>query len=267
MEKFKQSVHVQTRTPYDTNNESKVSHQSKSSKTNTLSQEIHINSNLEWFIEALPHLEPIHYVFHLVGKHNSRCCLCSCVPCLTPWWTKFNIAFDKEDFHRNTLYNYYGILQHSQAESDDCHLCLPQALSQWNLANQAADPPRAITENLEKFLNQVDDVNGDNDSSSKLVHQANTAGNAKVIKADDANVANNNNTHANVAKDSAANVAIKWPHPPLQWTWPWQNLANQAADPPRDVAENIEKSFTQVDHVNCDNNLMSKSVQKRWQCW
>jgi hypothetical protein len=40
-----------------------------------------------------------------------------------------------------------------------------------------------------------------------------------------------------------------------------QNLANQAADPPREVAENSEKSFTQTDDVNGDNISMSKSVQ------
>jgi hypothetical protein len=110
-------------------------------------------------------------------------------------------------------------------------------LTQRNLANQAANPPRAAAENLKKSLNQVDDVNGDNDSSSKLVHQADKDGNVEVTKADDANKANNNNAHANeaveseaskpyVAKDavdtnkaneaaasSAANVANKQPHP------------------------------------------------------
>jgi hypothetical protein len=38
------------------------------------------------------------------------------------------------------------------------------------------------------------------------------------------------------------------------------SLAIQAADPPRDIKENLEKSFTQVDDVNGDNDLMSKSV-------
>ncbi len=65
-----------------------------------------------------------------------------------------------------------------------------------------------------------------------------------LIKTDDANKANNNNAHEdeavedNVAKDGVADVANKRLHPPLQHTLPHQNLANQAADPPRDAPEN-----------------------------
>jgi hypothetical protein len=68
---------------------------------------------------------------------------------------------------------------------------------------------------------QRNDVNGHNDLLSKLVCQANKPSNAEVTKADDANKANNDNAHANkaigakVAKDSAAGVANKRPHPPL----------------------------------------------------
>jgi hypothetical protein len=51
-------------------------------KKNAPSQELWINSDLEWFIEALPNLEPIHNSFHLAGNDIFKCCLCSCSPCL-----------------------------------------------------------------------------------------------------------------------------------------------------------------------------------------
>jgi hypothetical protein len=63
--KFKKNVPTKSRTPYDTESESKVSHQSKPPKKKTPSHELQINSDLEQFIEALPHLEPIHYAFCL----------------------------------------------------------------------------------------------------------------------------------------------------------------------------------------------------------
>ncbi len=99
IEKFKKNVPTKSLTPYDdTKSESKDSHQSKPPKKNTPSQEQRINSDLERFIEALPHLEPIHYSFLLAGNNISKWCLCSCTPCLTPWRTMFNTAFEEEDF-------------------------------------------------------------------------------------------------------------------------------------------------------------------------
>jgi hypothetical protein len=88
--------------PYGDNSDSECSHQSMPPKKNSPSQELQINSGLEWFIEALPHLEPIHYSFHLVGNDIFKCCLCLCAPRLTPWRTMFNIAFEKEDYCGNT---------------------------------------------------------------------------------------------------------------------------------------------------------------------
>jgi hypothetical protein len=88
--------------PYSDDTDSEGSHQSMPPKKNTPSQELQINSDLEWFIEALPHLEPIHYFFHLAGNKNSKCYLCSCSPCLIPWRTMFKINFEKEDFGGNT---------------------------------------------------------------------------------------------------------------------------------------------------------------------
>jgi hypothetical protein len=98
IEQFKRPVPTTPLNPYGDDSDSEGSHQSMPPKKNTPSQELQINSDLERFIEALPHLEPIHYSFHLAGSDISKCCLCSCSPCLTLWRTMFNIAFEKEDF-------------------------------------------------------------------------------------------------------------------------------------------------------------------------
>jgi hypothetical protein len=67
----------------------------------------------------------------------------------------------------------------------------------------------------------------------KIIHQADKSGNAEVTEANDANKASNNNAHADdaieaeagkayVAKDNAADVANKRPHPLYKWTLPQQ---------------------------------------------
>jgi hypothetical protein len=81
---------------------------------------------------------------------------------------------------------------------------LQWASLQQNLANQAADPPREIAENLEKSFTQVNDVNGDNDSMSKSVQQENNSGNAEAPESDDANNINNKKANANEAEANEA---------------------------------------------------------------
>jgi hypothetical protein len=102
IKKIKSPAPTMPRNSYGDNSDSEGSHQSMPPKKNSPSQELQINSGLERFIEALSHLEPIHYSFHLVGNDISKCCLCSCAPHLTPWRAMFNIAFEKEDYCGNT---------------------------------------------------------------------------------------------------------------------------------------------------------------------
>ena len=120
IEKFKRPVPTTPSNPYGDTSDSEESHQSVPPKKNTSSQEPQI-TDLEQFIEALPHLEPIHYSFHLARKENSKCCLCSCALCLTPVRIMFKIDFEKEDFCGNTLYTANGILQHFESKPDEYH--------------------------------------------------------------------------------------------------------------------------------------------------
>jgi hypothetical protein len=70
-------------------------------KTDTT--ELKINNSLLHFIEALPHLEPIHYGFHLQRNDQTPSCMCSSARCLNPWRTTNGIDKDY-DLCRNTLF-------------------------------------------------------------------------------------------------------------------------------------------------------------------
>jgi hypothetical protein len=51
--------------------------------------EMKINKSLQVFIEALPHLEPLHYGFKLQASNEKGYCICSLVKCLTPLRRKY----------------------------------------------------------------------------------------------------------------------------------------------------------------------------------
>ena len=56
--------------------------------------EMKIDKSLQVFIEALPHLEPLHYGFKLQALNEKGYCICSLAKCLTPWRRKYNIVDD-----------------------------------------------------------------------------------------------------------------------------------------------------------------------------
>jgi hypothetical protein len=47
--------------------------------------EMKIGKSLQVFIEALPHLEPLHYGFKLQASNQKGYCFCPLAKCLTPW--------------------------------------------------------------------------------------------------------------------------------------------------------------------------------------
>ncbi len=88
-------------------------------KTDTI--ELKIDNSLLHFIEAVPHLEPIHYGFHIQRKNQTPSCMCSSARCLNPLRTTNGIDKD-EDFCRNTLFKSQDLLQHCAAKGDKYHL-------------------------------------------------------------------------------------------------------------------------------------------------
>jgi hypothetical protein len=83
--------------------------------------ELKINNSLQDFIEALPHLETIHYGFHLEKNVKTACCICSSAHSLTTWRTTHGIDKD-EDICENTPITSQGLLQCCDDKGDKCHL-------------------------------------------------------------------------------------------------------------------------------------------------
>jgi hypothetical protein len=57
--------------------------------------EMKIDMYLQVFIEALPHLEPLHYGFKLQASNEKGYSICSFAKCLTPVRRKYNIVDDQ----------------------------------------------------------------------------------------------------------------------------------------------------------------------------
>jgi hypothetical protein len=56
--------------------------------------EMKIDKSLQVFIEALPHLEPLHYGFKLQASNQKGYCFCSLEKCLTPWRKNYHVVDD-----------------------------------------------------------------------------------------------------------------------------------------------------------------------------
>jgi hypothetical protein len=56
--------------------------------------EMKINDFLQVFIEALPHLEPLHYGFKLQASNQKGYCFCHLAKRLTPWGINHHVVHD-----------------------------------------------------------------------------------------------------------------------------------------------------------------------------
>jgi hypothetical protein len=72
------------------------------------------------FIEALPHLEHIHYGFDLQRTNKTASCMCSSARGLNPWRTTNGLDTDYE-LCRNTHLKSQGLLQHCAAKGENYH--------------------------------------------------------------------------------------------------------------------------------------------------
>jgi hypothetical protein len=72
-----------TSSPYGNDSEEESDGPPPSPKK-TDATEMKIDKSLQVFIEALPHLEPLHYGFKLQALNEKRYCICSLAKCLTP---------------------------------------------------------------------------------------------------------------------------------------------------------------------------------------
>ncbi len=56
--------------------------------------EMKTDKSLQVFIEALPHLQPLHYGFKLQASNEKGYCICSLAKCLNPWRRRHKIDDD-----------------------------------------------------------------------------------------------------------------------------------------------------------------------------
>ncbi len=82
--------------------------------------EIKIDKSLQIFIDALPHLESVHYGFKLQASNLKEYCFCPLAKCLSPWRKNHHID-------NNYLvcgarhFQGPGLLQHCRNKGDEYH--------------------------------------------------------------------------------------------------------------------------------------------------
>jgi hypothetical protein len=82
-------IHKKASIPYG---DSEKSDGGSPSPKQTDATEIKIDKSLKKLIDALPHLEPLHYGFKLQASNQSGYCICSLANGLTPWRRRHEIV-------------------------------------------------------------------------------------------------------------------------------------------------------------------------------
>jgi hypothetical protein len=82
--------------------------------------ELKIDESLRNFIEALPHLEPLHYGFKLQGPNQSATCICSLAKGLTPW-RRNNGIVDNYLLCGIKPFQAHSLIQNCESKGDEYH--------------------------------------------------------------------------------------------------------------------------------------------------
>jgi hypothetical protein len=82
--------------------------------------EMKIDKSLQVFIEALPHLEPLHYEFKLQASNQKGYCFCPLAKCLTPWRKNYHVVNDHSVCGAR---HFQGpsLVQHCHMKGDEYH--------------------------------------------------------------------------------------------------------------------------------------------------
>jgi hypothetical protein len=140
------------------------------------------------------------------------------------------------------------------------HPPLRRTLPLQNPSNQAADPPRDATNNLEKFIIQVI---GDDELFSKTVQIDKNSGNDEVAESDDTNNVNDkNNANSNDAEVYRANVATH----AIESALPIEdNMANKSHVSPvatHAIESSIPTEANEVNHCHACQDANGKNSYK-----
>ncbi len=82
--------------------------------------EMKIVESLQVFIEALPHLEPLHYGFKLTASNQKGYWFCPLEKCLTPWRKNHHVDNDYSVCGARHFQGP-GLLQHCRSKGDEYH--------------------------------------------------------------------------------------------------------------------------------------------------
>ncbi len=82
--------------------------------------EMKIDKSLQNYIEALPHLEPLHYGFKLQGSNQNGYCICSLANGLTPWRRRHEIV-DNYSLCGMKRFQGQSLIQHCEGKGDAYH--------------------------------------------------------------------------------------------------------------------------------------------------
>jgi hypothetical protein len=82
--------------------------------------EMKIEKSLQIFINASPHLEPLHFGFKLQASIQKGYCFCPLAKCLTLWRKKNHVA-DNYSVCGARHFQGPGLLQHCRSKGDEYH--------------------------------------------------------------------------------------------------------------------------------------------------
>jgi hypothetical protein len=86
----------------------------------TDASEMKINEYLQIFLEALPHLETLHYGFKFQASNEKGYCFCALAKCLSPWRKKHHVD-DDYSVCGTRHFQGPGLLQQCRDKEDDYH--------------------------------------------------------------------------------------------------------------------------------------------------
>ena len=101
-----------------------LQHESTPTITRRLVKNYSFKKNCSGILRDSPTLNPATFLRLSKDNNNKKCCLCPCLPCLSPSWTKkIEIDLDERVFCKNTVYTSDGILQHAESKLDEFYKC------------------------------------------------------------------------------------------------------------------------------------------------
>jgi hypothetical protein len=118
--KYTLSVPISKKTSSQYSNSDEDSDGSPPSLKRTVATEMKINKSLHVFIDAWPHLEPLHHRFKLQASNKKGYCFCALAKCLSPWRKNHHVDNDYS-VCGSRHFQGPGLLQHHCNKGDEYH--------------------------------------------------------------------------------------------------------------------------------------------------